>query len=133
MIIIRLQLAVYYSGNVQVKRMEDFSRLGGYKRFVNHKTYRKTYFFLQQNGQKNTVICQGWGAEKYYRHIPQYFGVFPRRKSHGIFLYSLSGPPLQEICFSLFSLFFEIVGNFWILLFCFELWKPLFWLLYRRN
>jgi hypothetical protein len=43
--------------------MEDFSRLGGYKRFVNHKTYRKTNFYLQQNGQKNTGICQG-GALK---------------------------------------------------------------------
>jgi hypothetical protein len=64
MIIIRLQLAVYNSGNVQVKRMEYFSRLGGYKRFVNHKTYRKTYFFPEQNGQKNTIIYQGWGAEK---------------------------------------------------------------------
>jgi hypothetical protein len=37
MIIIRLQLAVYYSGNVKVKRREDFSSSGGYKRFVNHK------------------------------------------------------------------------------------------------
>ncbi len=64
MIIIRLQLAVYNSGNVQVKRMEYFSRLGGYKRFVNHNTYRKTYFFPKQNGQKNTVINQGQGAEK---------------------------------------------------------------------
>jgi hypothetical protein len=44
--------------------MEYFSRLGGYKRFVNHKTYRKTYFFPEQNGQKNTIIYQGWGAEK---------------------------------------------------------------------
>jgi hypothetical protein len=34
MIIIRLQLAVYNSGNVQVKRREDFSRLGGIPVFV---------------------------------------------------------------------------------------------------
>jgi hypothetical protein len=86
MIIIRLQLAVYKSVNVQVKRLEFFSRFGGYKRFVNHKTYRKTLFFPKRNGEKNTVIYQGWGAEKKYRHIPQYFGVFPWRKSHGTFL-----------------------------------------------
>ena len=97
MIIIRLQLAVSNSVNVQVKRLEYFSRFWGYKRFVNHKTYRKTLFFSKQNGQKNTVIYQGWGAENKYQHIPRNFGVFPRRKSHGIFLYSLSGPYILDI------------------------------------
>jgi len=48
MIIIRLQLAVSNYVNVQVKRLKYFSRFWGYKRFVNHKTYRKTLFFSKQ-------------------------------------------------------------------------------------
>ena len=44
------------------------------------------------NLHKNEWLFLLGGAEKLYRHIPRNFGVFPRRKSHGIFLYSLSGP-----------------------------------------
>jgi hypothetical protein len=86
MIIIRLQLAVYYSGNVQVKRREDFSRLGGYKRFVNHKIYRKTFFSYNKMARKILLFVKG-GAPKNNTDT-----------SHGILVFSYRENPTEFFC-----------------------------------
>jgi hypothetical protein len=86
MIIIRLQLAVYNSGNVQVKRMEYFSRLGGYKRFVNHKTYRKTFLSYNKMGRKIPFFVKG-GALKNNTDT-----------SHGISVFSHGENPTEFFC-----------------------------------
>jgi hypothetical protein len=58
MIIIRLQLAVYYSGNVQVKRREDFSRLGATSASLTIKYNVKQIFSYNKMGRKIPVFVK---------------------------------------------------------------------------
>jgi hypothetical protein len=87
MIIIRLQLEVYYFGNVQVKWMEDFSRLGGYKPFVNHEIYRKTFFFLTTKWAEKIPLFVKGGAPKNNTDT-----------SHGISVFSYGENPTEFFC-----------------------------------
>jgi hypothetical protein len=86
MIIIRLQLAVYYSGNVQVKRREDFSRLGATSALLTIKYNVKHIFLYYKMGRKIPVFVKG-GAPKNNTDT-----------SHGISVFSYGENPTEFFC-----------------------------------
>jgi hypothetical protein len=86
MIIIRLQLAVYNSGNVQVKRREDFSRLGATSASLTIKYNVKHIFSYNKMDRKIPVFVKG-GAPKNNTDT-----------SHGISVFSYGENPTEFFC-----------------------------------